>query len=79
MTAAGWCGPDRAVTPAPWGGSSTPSGRRPVRADHPRFGGYGRLDRRRGGLRCPTAFRRADPFHAVAWAIDAVDVERRRA
>jgi transposase len=29
--------------------------------------------------RAPNAIRCADPFHVVAWAIDALDVERRRA
>jgi transposase len=29
--------------------------------------------------RAPQAMRCADPFHVVAWAIDALDVERRRA
>lgn len=29
--------------------------------------------------RAPNAVRSADPFHVVAWAIDALDVERRRA
>jgi len=29
--------------------------------------------------RAPTALRCADPFHVVAWATDALDVERRRA
>lgn len=29
--------------------------------------------------RCPTAIRCADPFHVVAWATEALDVERRRA
>jgi len=29
--------------------------------------------------RCPNAIRCADPFHVVAWATDALDVERRRA
>jgi len=30
-------------------------------------------------VRAPHAIRCADPFHVVAWAIDALDVERRRA
>jgi transposase len=30
-------------------------------------------------LRAPDALRSADPFHVVAWAIDALDIERRRA
>jgi len=29
--------------------------------------------------RAPNAIRSADPFHVVAWAIDALDIERRRA
>jgi transposase len=29
--------------------------------------------------RAPNALRSADPFHVVAWAIDALDIERRRA
>ena len=29
--------------------------------------------------RAPNAVRSADPFHVVAWAIDALDIERRRA
>ncbi|MGZ6976445.1 MAG: ISL3 family transposase [Acidimicrobiia bacterium] len=29
--------------------------------------------------RAPNAVRRADPFHIVAWAIEALDIERRRA
>jgi transposase len=29
--------------------------------------------------RAPNATRSADPFHVVAWAIDALDIERRRA
>jgi len=29
--------------------------------------------------RCPAAIRCADPFHVVAWATEALDVERRRA
>lgn len=29
--------------------------------------------------RCPTAIQCADPFHVVAWATEALDVERRRA
>jgi transposase len=29
--------------------------------------------------RCPTAIRCSDPFHVVAWATEALDVERRRA
>ncbi|OBG81068.1 transposase, partial [Mycobacterium sp. E802] len=29
--------------------------------------------------RCPQAIRCADPFHVVAWATEALDVERRRA
>jgi transposase len=29
--------------------------------------------------RAPNASRSADPFHVVAWAIDALDIERRRA
>lgn len=29
--------------------------------------------------RCPTAIRCADPFHVVAWATEALDIERRRA
>ena len=29
--------------------------------------------------RAPNAVRCADPFHVVAWAIDALDIERRRA
>jgi transposase len=29
--------------------------------------------------RCPTAVQCADPFHVVAWATEALDVERRRA
>ena len=29
--------------------------------------------------RCPNAIRCADPFHVVAWATEALDVERRRA
>ena len=28
--------------------------------------------------RAPNAVRSADPFHVVAWAIDALDIERRR-
>jgi len=28
--------------------------------------------------RAPNAIRSADPFHVVAWAIDALDIERRR-
>jgi transposase len=31
------------------------------------------------GERCPGAIRCADPFHVVAWATEALDVERRRA
>jgi transposase len=30
-------------------------------------------------VRAPNAVRSADPFHVVAWAIDALDIERRRA
>jgi transposase len=45
------------------------------RAAHPCFGRYGRLDRQRAA----NAIRSADPFHVVAWAIDALDIERRRA
>jgi transposase len=30
-------------------------------------------------LRAPNALRSADPFHVVAWGIDALDIERRRA
>ncbi|MFV3597991.1 transposase, partial [Mycobacterium tuberculosis] len=29
--------------------------------------------------RCPDAIQCADPFHVVAWATEALDVERRRA
>jgi hypothetical protein len=29
--------------------------------------------------RAPNALRSADPFHVVAWAIEALDIERRRA
>jgi transposase len=29
--------------------------------------------------RAPNAVRSADPFHVVAWAIEALDIERRRA
>jgi transposase len=30
-------------------------------------------------IRAPNALQSADPFHVVAWAIDALDIERRRA